>query len=73
MLQVYCNYGRSHMYIGADVLIMIILLLVYAQNGGSSARLASEALWSPLLVSVALLMGPFWFTPMFFRLHLVRG
>ena len=44
LLQVYCNYGRSHMYIGADVLLMIILLLVYAQNGGSSARLASEAL-----------------------------
>ena len=70
--QVYINYGRSHLYLGADLLIMIILILVVGNNGGNSMPIPAAAMWSPLLVSAALLAGPFWFTPYFFRLHQVR-
>ncbi|PNH12038.1 Callose synthase 5 [Tetrabaena socialis] len=69
--QVYVNYGRSHLYLGADILIMVILILVAGNNGSNAMPVPAAAMWSPLLVSAALLAGPFWFTPFFFRLNQV--
>jgi hypothetical protein len=36
--QIYANYGRSHMYLGAEILIMVILILVVGNNGGNAVR-----------------------------------
>ncbi|KAG2496933.1 hypothetical protein HYH03_004939 [Edaphochlamys debaryana] len=69
--QVYVNYGRSHLTLGADILVMVILILVVGNNGGSATPIPAAAMWSPLLVAAALLAGPFWFTPFFFRLSMV--
>lgn len=73
--QVFCAYGRSHMYKGLDLVFMVTVVLVFAQNCGQAVcpRIASAVLWSPLLVAASLLVGPFWFTPFFFRLRLVRA
>ncbi|KAG2500461.1 hypothetical protein HYH03_002028 [Edaphochlamys debaryana] len=67
--QVYANYGRSHLYLGADVLAMSILILVAGSNGSNSYPIPAIALWSSFLVAIALLAGPFWFTPFYFRMH----
>ncbi|KAG2500434.1 hypothetical protein HYH03_002002 [Edaphochlamys debaryana] len=67
--QVYVNYGRSHLYLGADVLAMTILILIVASNGDNSSPVPAIALWSSFLVAIALLAGPFWFTPFYFRMH----
>ncbi|PNH09842.1 Callose synthase 7, partial [Tetrabaena socialis] len=69
--QVYVNYGRSHLYLGADILMMVTLILVVANNGGNALPVPMAAMWSPLLVSASLLATPFWFTPFFFRLSQV--
>ncbi|GFR52418.1 hypothetical protein Agub_g14990 [Astrephomene gubernaculifera] len=69
--QVYVNYGRSHLYFGADILLMVVLILVAGNNGGNALPIPAVAMWSPLLVAAALLAGPFWFTPFFFRLNQV--
>jgi 1,3-beta-glucan synthase len=49
----------------------VILILVAGNNGASATPVPSAAMWSPILVAVALLAGPFWFTPFFFRLSQV--
>lgn len=70
-MQVFVNYGRSHLYLGADILLMVVLILVVGNNGGNALPIPAAAMWSPLLVAAALLAGPFWFTPFFFRLNQV--
>ncbi|KAG2482847.1 hypothetical protein HYH03_018238 [Edaphochlamys debaryana] len=67
--QVYVNYGRSHLCLGADVLSMCILILVAGSNGSNSYPVPAVSLWSSFLVAVSLLAGPFWFTPFYFRMH----
>jgi 1,3-beta-glucan synthase len=46
---------------------------VVGNNGGNAMPVPAAAMWSPLLVAAALLAGPFWFTPFFFRLQQVRA
>ncbi|KAG2500438.1 hypothetical protein HYH03_002006 [Edaphochlamys debaryana] len=65
--QVYVNYGRSHLYFGADVLLMSILILIVGSSG--NYPIPAAALWSSFLVAISMLAGPFWFTPFFFRMH----
>ncbi|KAG2489222.1 hypothetical protein HYH03_012244 [Edaphochlamys debaryana] len=69
--EVYSGYGRSHMFLGLDVLVMSVLILIVSDNGYSAAPISALALWSSFLVVVALLIGPFWFTPHYFNMRLV--
>jgi len=62
VIDLYERFGRSHMYLGAVLLVYCLVALLAMKTFAYAIML-----WAPLLVSAALLFGPFWFTPLSFR------
>lgn len=51
------RYGRSHMWFGAHLLVLLIMALAL----GLKASLL--AAWANIIAILALLIAPFWFNP----------
>jgi hypothetical protein len=56
-LEMFMRYGRSHMWFGAHLLILLVIALCL----GLKASLL--AAWSNVVAILSLLVAPFWFNP----------
>jgi putative flippase GtrA len=56
-LEMFMRYGRSHMWFGAHLLILLIIALCL----GLKASLL--AAWANVVAILSLLVAPFWFNP----------
>jgi hypothetical protein len=69
IIDLYQRFGRSHMYLGAVLLVYCFATLLAMKTFAYAL-----VLWAPFLVAVSLLVGPFWFTPLAFRTrHVLVG
>lgn len=62
------------MYFGAVLLVYCLSIIAAKSQNGVVTGLGNILLviWAPILVTVSLLFGPFWFTPFAFRTEVVQ-
>ena len=68
-LQIYTNYGRTHILPGFELGLMCCL--VYILNDCADCNYASLT-WGTWLVSASLIFSPFWFNPLTFDVAKVK-
>lgn len=60
--QLYKSYARTHMYLGADLLLLFLVAAIVGLPMGVTVWVY----WAQLLVVLSMLVGPLWFNPFMF-------